>query len=865
MALLALVIGAAGSICLVLLLLNTPSAVNGLASVLEPLTGYKIHVDGISLSSNLRGEISNLIITARGEGLPLASFDHVELKANPVRPITALVEKVVLRHPKFRLIVKEDKKETDWAGIDKLPPVQLLQIEQGEIDVSGASYRIRATDLNATVRDFSPRSGGKAHLTSVLVMSKGNRAGWIEGRATVTADIQLKSLSPKAVGKGAFSVSVKSASFSGLVFNDVLLDVPLSLDSEKLVFDRTVMRIGSLDYKTDSGRGTVNNAVFNGSGWFDRRSSLLTLKNIRGNLSDAGEFSGSGSAMLSGDFRWKTSFSARSIDFSRVFALMNPLLPGDYRKWGIQGKGGLDADLAGLWSDEVEFGGTLRLSMREAGFTSADKTKAAAGLTGEVVLKLRSPGSTKGGFTSRIEMHGGEFLWGAYYKDFKGENLSVSSKGEFSFGADASLDCAGDMDLYQTGNYTYRASVREELLSFTATARNISNKRFHTILFKDYLGEDSALSGLEVSGASDVEVSLLRNQGGTVAITGRVRISEASLAAPKSRIVLETLTVDFPFDLLLNGGDAEDGKGIEGKGFIKLKRFQRAGIVFENVEVPLVTSRNRFETLKEIDADLFGGRVRVGAVRAFDVLGASPEVSTRISAEGLDLAKLAQELVGLSVQGSVDADLGEVLLRQGKWTSSGSIRGKGFGGEVEVKNISASNLLAPSRSFSGDVTFGGIDLEQVTNLIETGRVTGFIKGSLTDFTMSYGEPSSFVLVLESDASKSARRMISVDAIKNLSIIGTGSSGISAVLNSGINRFFKAYPYSRIGIMCTLENDTFRLRGTIREGNTEYLIRKALFRGIDVVNQNPDNAISFRDMQERIGRIFKSGEVTTEVS
>jgi hypothetical protein len=33
------------------------------------------------------------------------------------------------------------------------------------------------------------------------------------------------------------------------------------------------------------------------------------------------------------------------------------------------------------------------------------------------------------------------------------------------------------------------------------------------------------------------------------------------------------------------------------------------------------------------------------------------------------------------------------------------------------------------------------------------------------------------------------------------------------------------------------------------------VRRGLLGGIDVVNRNPDNAIGFKDMRERVERIF----------
>ena len=39
-----------------------------------------------------------------------------------------------------------------------------------------------------------------------------------------------------------------------------------------------------------------------------------------------------------------------------------------------------------------------------------------------------------------------------------------------------------------------------------------------------------------------------------------------------------------------------------------------------------------------------------------------------------------------------------------------------------------------------------------------------------------------------------------------------------------------------------------------EGGTEYLVKRGSFPGVDVVNQNPDDRISFKDMVNRIKRI-----------
>jgi hypothetical protein len=57
----------------------------------------------------------------------------------------------------------------------------------------------------------------------------------------------------------------------------------------------------------------------------------------------------------------------------------------------------------------------------------------------------------------------------------------------------------------------------------------------------------------------------------------------------------------------------------------------------------------------------------------------------------------------------------------------------------------------------------------------------------------------------------------------------------------------------------LINDQFSINGTIHDGGKEYLVRRGFLRGVDVVNQNPENVISFRDMAERIRRISRPAQ------
>jgi hypothetical protein len=90
-------------------------------------------------------------------------------------------------------------------------------------------------------------------------------------------------------------------------------------------------------------------------------------------------------------------------------------------------------------------------------------------------------------------------------------------------------------------------------------------------------------------------------------------------------------------------------------------------------------------------------------------------------------------------------------------------------------------------------------------------------------------------------------------VENIAQIGGGQSPFMG-LAGGFAYFFKEFPYRKIGVRASLENDVFRINGTVMEGGKEYLVKRGRFSGVDIVNQNPDNRISFRDMVKRVKRV-----------
>jgi hypothetical protein len=145
----------------------------------------------------------------------------------------------------------------------------------------------------------------------------------------------------------------------------------------------------------------------------------------------------------------------------------------------------------------------------------------------------------------------------------------------------------------------------------------------------------------------------------------------------------------------------------------------------------------------------------------------------------------------------------------------------------------------------------------LTRLFSFGKISGYLQGTIEHLSIGPEYPERFYLTLKTQEIAGVQKKINVQAIENVSLLGTGWGELGG-LRSGINRWFQEYDYREIGLACSLVEGRVTLRGTIFEDGLEYLVRKPGPIGIDVINRNPENEIDFADMLERFRRISKKG-------
>lgn len=861
------------SICIVmaslLVLIRKPFFLRRSGAVIERLSGYRVEMEHISLAPVLRVGITGLSITRPKDGAVAFVSSQTDIESGFAKAIKGEVEKIILTEPKLliRLGGKKDSR-TDLSFIKKLPPVDLLAIKRGEFRLLFASspYEMVIKDINLDVEGFSPKRGGRAALRGVFnIVNREDPQDKAQGFCR--GEFNLRRLFPAPAGRGFLEATIESGTYKAAAVKNGSFALKVKFEGERIIFTEAGLSSGPIDLRKGDYRSGVKGVRVTTDLTYETQSGKIHARRFKGEIRGLGAFEGSAKGTLKNDFPWQAVVEARNIDFTVLFSLLGPLIqksPSD--EWSVQGKGTVKAELEGTMSGPMPGAkGKATLQLKKGGFASRDGTKAGQGIEGIIAVRFSLPSSNerKKDINASLSLSSGEYLWGKYYKDFGKVRAKASSIVDLVVTGDHRVDFSGTADLFNTGEYLYRGSIDKERWGLSLGLKGISNKDVFSVLLSEYLNEIyPSLKGTEIGGSLNAEINS-GGKGSEFTVTGFVDTRNTFVRVPEKSLTIDQVDMSLPLDLSYpsTSRDAPDTpREKKAKtGRIGIKTIRKGTMELSDLEIPLAVSENALWLADSVDVPFFGGYVKILRYKVTNLPSPSRKFYVTAGLQNIDLGSLMRELTGLEFPGTMEARFPMITYQDDKWTTGGKTSVKIFGGEVGISNFYAQQIFSASRKIGGDIDFRDINLGSITETIKIGKITGIVEGSLKALEIEYGQPSRFILEITSVKKRGVQQKVSVDAIENISILGTGSGGVGMILKSGLNRFFKEYPYSRIGILCTLENDNFHVRGTIREGNTEYLIRRGLFRGIDIINRDPNNTISFRDMQKRISRVFHERE------
>ena len=493
---------------------------------------------------------------------------------------------------------------------------------------------------------------------------------------------------------------------------------------------------------------------------------------------------------------------------------------------------------------------TAKLTLEQIGFSSPAGDVMGGKLSGKLDLEYLLGPQPR--MKADLVMNQGEALWGTVYLNFAQSPLDLHAGGTLA-GPEEYKDLSFNGGLAGFGRFKTEGKARRAGGIWHHQGRLELGETGLGPLFKTFLRDPLAaghpdLAGLKMDGTARMNISFSGSDK-AVDLNGRLLLRSGTLLREGEPPVLSGLEIDLPISYSIGIADpGRSGPLLAAQwGRLSLRELRLGGEKLGPIELPAVLVPNRLYLGGNIDASLFGSRLLLQRIQVDEPHSPNFRIHLAARVDGLDLAKLSSKM-----EGRLGGVLDPVQIDSERLTANGELAGDLFGGKTIISRITVARPFTPAREFGGDIKVDLIDMERLSTALSSGRVTGRISGSLEGLRIAYGQPVAFHLKMESVPAKGVDQTVSVKAVNSISVVSTGSS-LGGSGSSFMMGFFKDFPYSKIGFECGLKNDVFTVRGLIREDGVEYLVKRRLLGGINVVNGNPDNRIGFSDMVERAKR------------
>jgi hypothetical protein len=198
------------------------------------------------------------------------------------------------------------------------------------------------------------------------------------------------------------------------------------------------------------------------------------------------------------------------------------------------------------------------------------------------------------------------------------------------------------------------------------------------------------------------------------------------------------------------------------------------------------------------------------------------EIEARLTE--LDMAQLTTALGWPQFSGSLSGEVPGAMLSDGVLSVDGEVRVDVFDGAVIIRDLEVERLFGVLPSLSANIDMVGLELTQLTETFEFGRIGGKIDGYVHDLRMLDWRPVAFNAWMGTPESQSKSKAISRQAVNHLTTIGGG--GATTALTSPMLRMFNNFSYRRLGLGCRLQNNACEITGVSEDGNSVLLMEGA---------------------------------------
>ncbi len=452
-----------------------------------------------------------------------------------------------------------------------------------------------------------------------------------------------------------------------------------------------------------------------------------------------------------------------------------------------------------------------------------------------------------------LNMKGGEILYDLYYVDLKSNPFSFSGESVLRPSAKSvefknlTIALENALSMKATGVLKVQTPLKVQLSLEIPPAP--LGPLFKLFVVDPLQSKKPFLSDFKIGGRVSTHLKM-DNTGGGWSVKGRLRWQDGSLSMQDKNLGLGDIRMDVPI-WYLAGNENSNETPLEGD--MTIGRLTIPPMPEQPVSIRIRAAPNSLMIPGSLEIRIPGGSARLGPVTIHDVFSRNISAKTDVAVNPTDIAPLLSSVWPDMPKSQLYGTLDPVIIRGDRIETAGVLTWEGFGGKIILSKLGIDRFLTAGSLIRLTAKLDDLNLGQVTGGTAFGRIDGVLKGSIRDLEIIYGQPQGFDLLLETEKKRGISQKISIKAVNNIAQIGGGQSPFVGLAGT-FTTLFETLNYEKIGIRASLINDMFKINGTVVDQGREYLMKGSLLAGVNIINQNPDNRIRFKDMVKRIKRV-----------
>ncbi|WP_456377994.1 hypothetical protein [Thiolapillus sp.] len=250
--------------------------------------------------------------------------------------------------------------------------------------------------------------------------------------------------------------------------------------------------------------------------------------------------------------------------------------------------------------------------------------------------------------------------------------------------------------------------------------------------------------------------------------------------------------------------------------------------------------------LRPVSLPVLDGQLQLEDFELGGLLDGKPDWQARADLKDIRLAALSRALGWPELDGSLQATIPRLHYRDATLRMDGELLVDVFGGQLVVEGLKLEDALGVAPVLETSVRLHNLDLEQITQVFDFGRIQGGLEGYIRNLQLVAWQVTGFDAVLQSPQKDHRRHRISQRAIDNLTELGNGAS---VNLSATMLRFFEDFAYEQLALKIRLRGAVAELDGVTNPAGGYYIVKGAGLPRIDVIGRN--HKVAWKDLLSRI--------------